>query len=146
MPLVFYNQQAELKKYFGNYLGDNNWNTAAVITDAPTGGPNDKILTEAGIRDTITSQASRFATVTGVADGQNFFNLIRAIAAGTNNDFTVYVLKGVHTKPELHLTVAFAGKLFHLNVKRTGSDDTRFSIHSMSEGTLLYDDPEWKKS
>ena len=146
MPLVFYNQQAELTKYFGNYLGNNNWNSAAVITDAPSGGPNDKILTEAGIIDTITNPASRFATVTGVTDGKNFFNLIRDVTAGTNTQFTVYVLKGVHTKPELHLTVALAGKLFHLNVKRMGSDDTRFSINSMSEGTILYEDPEWKKS
>ena len=35
MPLVFYTQQPELQKYFSGYLGANNWNSPAVITDAP---------------------------------------------------------------------------------------------------------------
>ncbi len=146
MPLVFYNQQADLQKYFKGYLGEHNWNSAAVITDAPEGGPNEFSLTEAGILDTIGSRASAYASTDGVADGQNFYKIFRDVAAGTNKDYTVYILKGIHTKPELHFTAAMAGKLFHLNVQRLGSDNTRFSIKSMSEGDTLYEDPEWKKA
>ena len=41
-------------------------------------------------------------------------------------------------------SIGFAGKIFHLNVKRRGDDNTKFSITSMSEGGQTWDDPEWK--
>jgi hypothetical protein len=79
-----------------------------------------------------------------VADGAKFFKLIIDIANETNKEYTLYILKGIHTKPQLHFSVGFAGKIYHLNIRRLGTDQTRFSIISMSEGGQTWDDPEWK--
>lgn len=140
----YYDNNAELKKYFGTYTQGHDWNAAAALTDLDTGGPNDFARTEAGILDTLKNPASAYATTTGVTDGAKFFKLIIDIANDKNQDFTLYILKGIHTKPELHFSVGLAGKIYHLNVKRLGSDNSRFSIRSMSEGTQTWDDPEWK--
>jgi hypothetical protein len=147
MPIVFYKGQPELKKFFGNYMMNGGqeipaWNDKLAITDPPPGGNNAKIITEAGIIDTVTSMASKGARIEGVPNGQQFFDAIRAAAAG-GGLYTVYVLKGVHTKPELHMSVGVAGTIYHLNVKRMGSDDARFSINSMSAGGQTWDDPDW---
>lgn len=142
--VVFYYDQAPLKDYFGSYTGGNHWNSQAAITDADQGGLNDFALTEAGILDTLTSKASTFASTDGVKDGAAFYKLILDIAKGVNKEYTLYVLKGIHTKPELHFSVGFAGQIFHLNVKRRGDDNKKFSIMSMSEGGQTWDDPEWK--
>jgi hypothetical protein len=143
MPLVFYKQQDELVPYFGQYLGANNWNSPAVITDAPQGGPNTFAMTEEGIIDTFMNKASQFAK-TDKKKGENlFYDMIRQVVSGKQTEYTVYVLKGIHTKPEQHFTVALAGQLWHMNVERLGSDNTRFAIHTMSGGGKLYDDPEW---
>jgi len=145
MPgIIFYDNQAPLRKYFSAYTGGHNWNAPEAITDADTGGPNQFALTEPGILDALKSKASSFATTEGVTDGKTFYKLILDIANGRNTEYTVYVLKGIHTKPALHFSIGFAGKIFHLNVKRRGDDHTKFSIASMSEGGQTWDDPEWK--
>jgi hypothetical protein len=145
MPgVIFYYDQNPLKKYFGSYTKGHHWNAPEAITDADQGGPNDLALTEAGILDTLKSKASSVASTDGVSDGATFYKLILAIAKGENKEYTLYVLKGIHTKPELHFSIGFAGNIFHLNVKRRGDDNKKFSIHSMSDGKQLWDDPEWK--
>lgn len=133
-----------LKKYFESYTKGYRWNAPEAITDADKGGPNDFALTEEGILDTLKSKASSYASTDGVQDGKTFYKLINDIANGVNKEYTLYVLKGIHTKPELHFSVGFAGKIFHLNVKRRGDDNKKFSITSMSEGGQTWDDPEWK--
>lgn len=145
MPgVLFYYHQDPLKKYFESYTKGYHWNAPEAITDADKGGPNDFALTEEGILDTLKSKASSFASTDGVQDGKTFYKLIIDIANGVNKEYTLYVLKGIHTKPELHFSVGFAGKIFHLNVKRRGDDNKKFSIMSMSEGGQTWDDPEWK--
>ncbi|MEZ4867311.1 MAG: hypothetical protein R3C14_38660 [Caldilineaceae bacterium] len=146
MPGVvfYYDNDATLKKYFGSYTNGHDWNAPGAITDADPDGPNDFALTEAGILDALQSKASAYAKTTGVADGDKFYQLILDIANGKNKEFTFYVLKGIHTKPQLHFSVGFAGKIYHLNVKRRGDDNKKFSISSMSEGGQTWDDPEWK--
>jgi hypothetical protein len=146
MPGVkfYYDKDATLKKYFGSYTQGHDWNAPGAITDADKGGPNDFVLKEAGILDTMKNKASSFATTDGVADGAKFLKLIIDIANETNKEYTLYILKGIHTKPQLHFSVGFAGKIYHLNIRRLGTDQTRFSIISMSEGGQTWDDPEWK--
>ena len=91
------------------------------------------------------SKASSVAKTDGVTDGKTFYALFLDMVNGKNTDYTVYVLKGIHPEP-LHISIGFAGKLFHLNVGRLMADNTKFAIISMSEGTQLWDDPEWKKA
>src|SRR5689334_16942308 len=99
MPgVVFYYDQDPLKKYFSAYTGGHHWNAPAAITDADKGGPNDFALTEDGILDALKSKASSYATTEGVQDGKNFYDLINAIATGKNTEYTLYILKGIHTK------------------------------------------------
>lgn len=144
MPgVLFYYDQETLKEYFGSYTGGNHWNSKAAITDADKDGPNEFALTEEGILDTLKSKASKFASTDGVEDGKTFYKLIIDIANGVNDEYTLYVLKGIHTKPQLHFSIGFAGKIFHLNVKRRGDDNKKFAIMSMSEGGQTWDDPEW---
>jgi|RhiMetdeSRZDD1v2_1073273.scaffolds.fasta_scaffold516487_1 hypothetical protein len=146
MPGVqfYYDRNATFKKYFGSYTQGHDWNAPGAITDEDKGGPNDFVLTEAGILDTLKNKASSYATTDGVTDGARFFKLIVDIANGVNTEYTLYILKGIHTKPQLHFSVGFAGKIYHLNVKRRGDDNKKFSITSMSEGGQTWDDPEWK--
>jgi hypothetical protein len=146
MPGVqfYYDKDVTLKKYFGSYTQGHDWNAPGAITDADKQGPNDFVLKEEGILDTLKNKASAYATTDGVADGVKFFKLIIDIANGVNKDYTLYILKGIHSKPQLHFSVGFAGKIYHLNVKRRGDDRTKFSISSMSEGGQTWDDPEWK--
>jgi len=136
MPGVkfYYDKDATLKKYFGSYTQGHDWHAPAAITDADKGGPNDFVLKEEGILDTLKNKASSFATTDGVPDGARFFKLIVDIASGVNKDYTLYILKGIHTKPELHFSVGFAGKIYHLNVKRRGDDNKKFSIHPCRKG------------
>lgn len=146
MPGVkfYYGNDEDLKAIYGSYMGGNNWNSPGAITDAPDGGPNDYIMTEEGILDTLKNRASSYAKTEGVKDGDRFFKIIVDLANGDNpNEIDLYILKGVHTKPELHFTVALFGQLYHLNVRRLGSDHTRFSIHSMSAGGQIRDDEQW---
>jgi len=145
MPgVIFYKDQDPLKKYFGFYTGGHHWSAPEAITDADQDGPNDFALTEEGILDTLKSKSSAYASTAGISDGATFYKLILDIANGVNKEYTVYVLKGIHTKPQLHFSIGFAGKIFHLNVKRRGDDNKKFSIMSMSEGGQTWDDPEWK--
>ncbi len=102
MPgVVFYYDQDPLKEYFSFYTGGNHWNSKAAITDADPGGPNKFALTEEGILDTLKNKASGYASTAGVNDGATFYKLILDIANGVNQEYTVYVLKGIHTKPQL---------------------------------------------
>ena len=145
MPGVkfYYDRDATLKKYFGSYTQGHDWNAPGAITDADKGGPNNFVLTEAGILDTLKNKASSYASTDGVPDGPAFFKLIIDIANGMNKEYTLYILKGIHTKPQLHFSVGFAGKIYHLNVKRLGTDPSKFSVSSMSEGGQTWNDPEW---
>ena len=148
MPVVFYyHTDATLNVYFGEYTQGHDWNDIP-DEDAPSGGPNDYARTEDGIRDTLMSKASQFASTKGVTDGDKFYKLVYDVATGKNKDLTVYILKGIHRQPQDHLSIGFAGTIYHLNVQRRGDDNHKFSVKSMSEGGQTWNDPEWtvKKS
>jgi hypothetical protein len=73
-----------LKKYFGSYTQGHDWNAPGAITDEDKGGPNNFVLKEEGILDTLKNKASSFAKTDGVPDGAGFFELIIDIANGIN--------------------------------------------------------------
>jgi hypothetical protein len=151
MPVEFYYNQKELAQYYGEYTKGNDWNAKAGLTDEPNDGPNAYTQKEEGILNTFKNsyhQGKKLSFVkTSTPEDKLLAQLILDIANGSEdqkNKYTVYVLKGIHTKPELHFTVGFAGQLFHMNVKRLGADNSKFMIHSMSGGDKLKPDPEWK--
>ena len=138
MPLVFYEQQEDLAKDFGGYLGPNNWNSKAVLGDDPAVGVNEYTRTPAGIRNIFSNTYSKSVKAGEGGGPKLYLQILAAVNSSDRECGTVFVLKGVHGKSRPRFIIAFESQAFHLHVKPLGRDQSKFVIHSISPGKALH--------
>lgn len=144
MSLEFYDNTNKL--LYGDFKGYMRegacWNDASVIGTAVSTYATQRNSVD-GITGILTSGASRFGMDKIVYDNTTTMQRLTMAQAISASSERVVVLKGIHQASNPHITVACGQKIYHLYVSPLGSDQTNFSVKSMSAGED-YDQLGWQ--
>lgn len=146
MSLTFYvhGQDEAFDKCYSNYTNNRSWNQASDGDPARFTITLSKANTTDGLTEILTCKASQFmlgkakmqTQSGGSAEGKatDLLNLV------TSKDASVIVLKGVHQESNPHMSLGYAGWIYHVNVEsgRLGQANL-FTVKSVSEGTQVRD-------
>lgn len=155
MALIFYvhGEDKDLDAFYANYTGGTDWNKHDPrYPEGTTNFENSLSIarTKEGMKSVLLGFASKF-----VLKGQKLKKQSGGKAAGDaislldmmeKDDMKVYVLKGIHQQSNPHVTLAFAGQLFHAYVEGGLQGQANlFKITKISVGDAVKDDPDgWK--
>lgn len=146
MSLTFYvhgNDEASDKCYSG-YTNNLSWDQAA-NGDPTTFKASLKFAnTQEGLKEILTCKASQAtlgnAKITKQAGGSGKSDAVAMLELVNSTQATVIVLKGVHQMSDPHISLGYAGWIYHVNVKsgRQGQENL-YTVTGVSEGTNVHD-------
>lgn len=152
MALVFYmhGQDDEFDKHYANYTNSQDWNAAGAGETRTFTASLNLARTEEGCKEILTCMASKVmlgkAKIQLQSGGTGASTAATLLDLVTSTEVSLIVLKGVHQESDPHISLAYAGWIYHVNVKggRLGQAN-KFTVISISEGSQVKDAPGgWK--
>lgn len=146
MSLTFYvhGQDETFDKCYGNYTNNQSWNQASSGDPASFTVTLEKANTTEGLTEILTCKASQFmlgkAKIQKQAGGAGKSEAVALLDLVGSSEASVIVLKGVHQMGNPHVSLGYAGWIYHVDVKsgRQGQSNL-FTVTGVSEGTQVRD-------
>ncbi len=152
MALAFYvhGQDPEFDKHYSAYTNNQNWNAAWPGESTGFAASLSIARTGQGLQEILTCAASKFmlgkAKIKLQSGGSGASAAVTLLELVNSAEATLIVLKGVHQESGPHISLAYAGWIYHVNVKsgRLGQANL-FTVTGISEGSEVRDAPGgWK--
>jgi hypothetical protein len=146
MSLVFYvhGQDEASDKSYSGYTHNLSWNAAANGDPTLFKASLNVANTEQGLKEILTCRASQStlgnAKIKKQAGGSGKSEAVAMLELVNSTEAAVTVLKGVHQMNDPHISLGYAGWIYHVNVRagRQGQSNL-YTVTGVSEGTQVHD-------